>query len=168
MRNRFCLSIVNYVLLLPLFYPTVITKLERNSSSPMQQPSTPTVWLVDDDDDDQLFIRSAFRDGQPPISVLTLSDGDELLPKLRECIELPRLILLDVNMPRKNGFETLKELRDTPAFADLPVIMLTTSSDDEDRKRSIASGANHFLTKPLTHEQLRQLAQELIHQWELS
>lgn len=134
----------------------------------MQQLTTPTVWLVDDDEDDQLFIRSAFRNGQPPISVLTLSDGDELLPRLLACIDLPRLILLDVNMPRKNGFETLKELRSVPDFADLPVIMLTTSSDDEDRRRSLVLGANHFLTKPLTHEQLRQLAQELIQQWELS
>ena len=133
----------------------------------MQQLTTPTVWLVDDDEDDQLFIRSAFRDGQPPITVLTLSDGDQLLPKLRACVELPRLILLDVNMPRKNGFETLKELRGVADFADLPVVMLTTSSDDEDRKRSVALGANHFLTKPLTHEQLRRLAQQLIQQWEL-
>lgn len=134
----------------------------------MQSLATPTVWLVDDDDDDQLFIRSAFSTTQPPIAVLTLSDGDELLPRLRACVELPRLILLDVNMPRKNGFETLAELRDLPEFADLPVIMLTTSSDDDDRRRSAALGANHFLTKPLTHQQLQKLAQELIQQWELS
>lgn len=134
----------------------------------MRHLTTPTVWLVDDDEDDQLFIRSAFSNAQPPISVLALSDGDELLPKLRECVKRPRLILLDVNMPRKNGFETLTELRSVPEFADLPVVILTTSSDDDDRKRSAALGANHFLTKPLTHQQLKQLAQELIRQWELS
>jgi CheY-like chemotaxis protein len=132
------------------------------------QSSAPTVWIVDDDEDDRLFIRSAFRDGQPSISVLTLSDGDELLPKLRESIEVPRLILLDVNMPRKNGFETLKELRQLPGFAHLPVVMLTTSSDEEDRRRSLALGANYFLTKPLSYERLKELAQELSQEWELS
>jgi len=134
----------------------------------MKPPTTPTVWVVDDDEDDQLFIRSAFMDSQPPITVLTLSDGDELLPMLSECVELPRLILLDVNMPRKNGFETLEGVRSVADFAHLPVVMLTTSSDEEDRKRSLALGANHFLTKPLTHEQLRQLAQELTREWALS
>lgn len=134
----------------------------------MHPLTTPTVWLVDDDEDDQLFIRSAFSNTQPPISLLTLSDGDELLPKLRQCKELPRLILLDVNMPRKNGFETLEELRSVPDFAGVPVVILTTSSDDDDRRRSAVLGANRFLTKPLTHEQLKQLAQELIGQWALS
>lgn len=128
----------------------------------------PTIWIVDDDEDDQLFIRTAFLNSRPSINVLTLGDGDELLPKLSKCAVLPRLILLDINMPRKNGFETLEELRSVPDFVDLPVVMLTTSSDEEDRKRSLALGANHFLTKPLTQSQLRQLAQELSHQWELS
>lgn len=132
------------------------------------QITIPTVWIVDDDEDDQLFIRSAFINGQPPVAVLTLSDGDDLLPTLAQCHELPRLILLDVNMPRKNGFDTLKELRQTPTFADLPVVILTTSSDEGDRKRSLALGANHFLTKPLNYEQLRALAQELSREWALA
>ena len=132
------------------------------------QSTTPTVWVVDDDEDDRLFIRSAFIDAHPPVAVLTLTDGDELLPLLIQCGELPRLILLDVNMPRKNGFETLSELRQLPDFADLPVVMLTTSSDEEDRQRSLALGANRFLTKPLSYGQLRELAQALSREWELS
>ena len=128
----------------------------------------PTVWLVDDDEDDQLFIRSAFRDGHPAIDVLILGDGTELLPTLAQCQTLPRLILLDINMPRQNGFETLTELRRVADYADLPVVMLTTSSAETDRQRSFASGATHFLTKPLTYSQLRRLAQELTRQWALS
>ena len=123
---------------------------------------------MDDDEDDQLFIRSAFLTGQPPITILTLNDGTELLPMLATCVELPRLILLDVNMPLMNGFETLKQLRSVADYADLPVVMLTTSSAEDDRERSFALGANHFLTKPLTFEQLRALAQELSQQWVLS
>ncbi|QDK81594.1 response regulator [Spirosoma sp. KCTC 42546] len=127
----------------------------------------PTVWIIDDDEDDQLFIRYAFLDGEPSISVLSLSDGVDLLPRLAECVELPRLLLLDINMPLKNGFETLKELRSIPAYAQLPVVMLTTSSDEDDRQRCLSLGANQFLTKPLTYEQLREMAQELSSNWEL-
>ena len=132
------------------------------------QTTTPTVWVVDDDEDDQLLIRSAFFEGEPSVKVLLLHDGDELLPKLSQSDQLPRLILLDVNMTRKNGFETLKELRSVADFGDLPVVMLTTSSADEDRRRSLALGANQFLTKPLSYERLKELAQELSQEWALS
>ncbi|GAB3225812.1 response regulator [Spirosoma arcticum] len=134
----------------------------------MTKRTTPTVWIVDDDEDDQLLIGSAFLEGEPSVKVLTLNDGDELLPKLSQSDQLPRLILLDVNMTRKNGFDTLSELRQLPDFADLPVVILTTSSDEEDRRRSLALGANHFLTKPLSYEQLKELAQKLSREWELS
>ncbi|MVM33831.1 response regulator [Spirosoma sp. HMF4905] len=134
----------------------------------MPSPLSPTVWIVDDDEDDQQFIRSAFWDGEPPISVLSLSDGEELLPMLADCIEVPRLILLDINMPRKDGFETLQELRNLYSYTDLPVVMLTTSSNEDDRKRSFRLGANQFLTKPLTYEQLREMAQALSKNWELT
>jgi CheY-like chemotaxis protein len=135
---------------------------------PVTQRTTPTVWIVDDDEDDQLLIRAAFLEGEPSVKVLMLHDGDELLPKLSQSDQLPRLVLLDVNMPRKNGFDTLSELRQLPDFADLPVVMLTTSSANEDRQRSLALGANHFLIKPLSYEQLKELAQKLSREWELS
>lgn len=128
----------------------------------------PSVWIVDDDEDDQLIIQSAFGDLDLSVEVLLLNDGTELLPKLYECAELPRLILLDVNMPRQNGFETLKEIRNVPDFADLPIVMLTTSTDSEDREQSLSLGATHFLTKPLTYPLLRELAQELSEQWQLT
>ena len=134
----------------------------------MQQDCTPSVWIVDDDEDDQLFIRAAFGDGTPSISTLSLIDGEELLPTLAACQKLPQLILLDINMPRKNGFETLNELRSVAAYAHLPVAMLTTSSDEEDRQRCLDLGANLFLTKPLTYQQLRELAQQLSRQWALT
>lgn len=134
----------------------------------MEQLTTPAVWIVDDDEDDQQFIRSAFLNGAPSVSVRSLYDGEELLPALRECTDLPKLILLDINMPRKNGFETLAELRGITEFASLPVIMLTTSSADEDRLHCLALGATRFLTKPTHYEQLRELAQELSQQWVLT
>lgn len=127
-----------------------------------------TVWVVDDDEDDRLFIRSAFADTHQPISVLTLADGDQLLPKLAACSKLPQLILLDINMTRQNGFDTLKQLRNTPTFAHLPVVMLTTSSDASDKQRSIALGANQFMTKPSNYNQLVTLVKGLTEQWALA
>lgn len=131
-------------------------------------PTTSTVWVVDDDEDDRLFIRSAFDETQQPINVLTLNDGDQLLPTLAECDELPRLILLDINMVRQNGFETLVQLRSTPSFAHLPVVMLTTSSDSSDCRQSLALGANQCLTKPSNYKQLVTLVKKLSEQWELT
>jgi CheY-like chemotaxis protein len=129
--------------------------------------ATPPVWVVDDDEDDRLFIRSAFEDLKRPVQVLTLSDGDQLLPKLMRCAVLPQLILLDINMTRQNGFETLVQLRNTPNFACIPVVMLTTSSDVTDRQRSLALGAKQCLTKPASYNQLVNLVKSLTDQWEL-
>lgn len=126
------------------------------------------VWVVDDDEDDQLFISSAFKACTPPISVFALNDGSELLPCLAKCTTLPRLVLLDINMPRKNGFEVLQELRNTPEFANLPVVILTTSSAEAEQNRSFALGANQFITKPLSFDKLSALAQELSTRWVLS
>ncbi|MVM35523.1 response regulator [Spirosoma sp. HMF4905] len=130
----------------------------------MQMPS---VWIVDDDEDDQLIICSAFQEESPPIKVLSLKDGEELLSRLAECGELPLLILLDINMPRKDGFEALRDLRSVAAYAELPVVMLTTSSEANDIQRCTSLGANYFLTKPLTYERLREMVQALRENWEL-
>jgi CheY-like chemotaxis protein len=131
-------------------------------------PTNSTVWVVDDDEDDRLFIRSAFGETQQPIDVLTLNDGDQLLPTLADCAALPRLILLDINMVRQNGFETLAQLRSTPTFAHLPVVMLTTSTDSSDCRQSLALGANQCLTKPANYKQLVAMVKNLSEQWELA
>ncbi len=130
------------------------------------QTISPTVWVVDDDEDDQFIIQSAFD--RASVNVLTLSDGDQLLTQLADSAELPRLVLLDINMIRQSGFETLKELRSVPDFANLPVVMLTTSSDETDRNRCLALGADAFLTKPQDYSQLTLLAEKLVQQWNLS
>uniref|UniRef100_UPI003B3A7EBD response regulator n=1 Tax=Spirosoma sp. TaxID=1899569 RepID=UPI003B3A7EBD len=118
-------------------------------------------------DDDRIFIESAFGAIEKSVSVLTLNDGDQLLPKLVNCERLPRLILLDINMTRQNGFETLAQIRNTSAFAHLPVVMMTTSSDNSDRQRSLALGANQFLTKPASYKQLVKIVKALTEQWKL-
>lgn len=124
-----------------------------------------SVWIVDDDDDDQLLARSAFKAINPAIQVVAFYDGDQLLPALASCEQLPRLILLDINMVRQNGFETLVQLRNTPDFEHLPVVVLTTSSNEEDRQRCLALRADKVLIKPPSYNQLTLLIQELSRQW---
>lgn len=127
--------------------------------------SAMSIWVVDDDEDDRLIIRAAFSDTQRSIQIRTLTDGDQLLPQLTNCDTLPRLILLDINMARQNGFDTLAQLRSMPIFAHLPVVMLTTSSDVSDQQRSLALGANQYLTKPASYDQLVILLEGLTEQW---
>jgi len=129
--------------------------------------NAPTVWIVDDDEDDQLFIQEAFDGGQTPVRMVILNDGFELLAELERCEQLPSLILLDINMPRKNGFEALSELKLVPAYAAVPVVILTTSSSEDDQALAMRLGADQFFTKPLSFDRLRLLAQELSSQWNL-
>lgn len=129
---------------------------------------SPTVWVVDDDVDDQYLIISAFKQILPSATVKQLTDGDEVVPCLQEAARLPRLILLDLNMTRQNGYETLAELRSIPAYQQLPVVVLTTSADEADRRKSLAMGANGFLTKPPTQQEIIHLLSELVAAWNLN
>ncbi|GAB4031226.1 response regulator [Spirosoma jeollabukense] len=128
----------------------------------------PAVWFVDDDEDDRLFVRSAFEDIGPAVTVLTLNNGEQLLAELKDCGGLPKLILLDLNMPGLNGFDLLRQLRSTPSFTHIPVVIFTTSSNEPDRQKSLTAGANGFLTKPTTYEDLSRMAQSLSQQWVLT
>jgi CheY-like chemotaxis protein len=122
---------------------------------------------VDDDPDDLYLIEHAFTRIMPSIVIKQLYDGEELLPNLEKAAKLPRLVLLDLNMQRMNGFETLAELRRNPAYKDLPVIILTTSDAEADRQRSLALGADGFLTKPPSQEGIVHMLKQLTADWQL-
>ena len=128
---------------------------------------SPTVWVVDDDIDDQYLIESSFKQFSPPIPTKQLSDGEELLASLTETPELPRLILLDLNMPRMNGFEALEALRNVPAFQKIPVVVLTTSNRAEEKQRSMALGADGFLSKPPSQQAVVSMLEQLTADWNL-
>jgi CheY-like chemotaxis protein len=128
----------------------------------------PLVWVVDDDDDDQTFIEQAFGVTSPAVDILSLTDGTSLLARLNESETAPRLIILDINMPGLSGFDTLRQLRSQSAYANIPVVMMTTSASPDDRDRSLALGANQFVTKPNTYTQLTQLTAGFSRQWALS
>jgi CheY-like chemotaxis protein len=115
------------------------------------------VLLVEDDEGDALIIREAFEYYRIRNRLTIVTDGEAALQFLRQAgphADAPRpgLILLDVNLPRRNGLEVLAELKQDPDLLVIPVVMLTTSQAEEDILRSYALHANAFVTKPVDFE----------------
>lgn len=92
--------------------------------------------------------------------VAEAADGEEAVQKARR--EAPDLILLDLNMPARNGYQVLEELRQDPRFAAVPIVAVTASAMQTDRERALAAGFNGYLTKPLPLGQLRGEIQRLL------
>jgi CheY-like chemotaxis protein len=112
-------------------------------------PTLGFLLLVDDDIDDQQIFLEALDHVAPGIKVITASNGLEALHKLNTPGAVyPDLIFLDLNMPMMNGKELLEELKRTESFAEIPVIIYTTSSRAEDREESMQLGATNYLVKP--------------------
>ncbi len=104
----------------------------------------------EDDPDDRFLIVHALKRIRPQLSVATVCDGIELIEHLlqRPSGALPRLVLLDLNMPRMDGREVLTRLHSDPALRDIPVVVLTTSVEPEDRARAQSLNATSFISKP--------------------
>ena len=109
-----------------------------------------TIMIAEDDADDLQFISAALRRNHFSGSVRSVSDGNRLLQMLKDkrAQTLPDLILLDLNMPFKNGFEALKEMQQDTALKAIPTIVLTSSSSKEDEKKCYELGATKFYHKP--------------------
>ncbi len=128
------------------------------------------ILLVDDNEDDITIFREALRDNPFIELVGTALDGEEAMAYLRheagyENARVPDLILLDINMPKKDGFEVLKEIKEEPKFKSLPVIMFTTSQREEDIIRSYGDGACSFISKPADFADLEKLIDDLKSYW---
>ncbi|HTE29153.1 MAG TPA: response regulator [Chryseolinea sp.] len=108
------------------------------------------VYLVDDDEDDLEIVQAALLNNSYKGPVDTASNGQVLLERLNEQdrTQTPKVIVLDLNMPLKNGFETLAEIRTNPLLKGIPVIILTASSKKEDEIRCFELGCNYFCSKP--------------------
>jgi two-component system, response regulator len=121
-----------------------------------------TLLVAEDDEDDRNFIKNAWEEGCIPNDLRFVEDGEELtdylsrMGKYSDPASSPRptVILLDLNMPRKNGHEALLEIKSNPKFSQIPIIVLTSSKAEEDICRSYDCGANSFIIKPVTHESL--------------
>lgn len=131
-----------------------------------------SILIADDDADDRYLLQSAFDDCHLDNPLHFVEDGAELIdyllhqgPYHASVHPLPGLILLDLNMPRKDGREALREIKQHPELKSIPVIILTTSKLDDDINKTYASGANCFITKPVSFENLMDVVQSIDQFW---
>ena len=131
------------------------------------------ILMADDDPDDRMLTRDALDECHVTNEMLFVEDGEDLMDYLRHRNKYsdvrtsprPGLILLDLNMPRKNGREALKEIKTDPDLCRIPVVVLTTSQAEEDVVRSYQLGANSYITKPVTFDGLVAVMQNLKNYW---
>jgi DNA-binding response OmpR family regulator len=109
-----------------------------------------TILVVDDEEDFVDILRQMLEPAG--YRVVAAADGDEGLAVMRR--EAPSLMILDVNMPLKNGYEVCREVRTDPRFAELPILMLTIRNQDEEIVRGLEKGADDYLTKPFDRQVL--------------
>ncbi len=131
------------------------------------------ILMADDDEDDILLAEKALKKGKLLNALYSVHDGEELLDYLfrrnqySDPTQAPRpgVILLDLNMPRKDGREALKEIKSHEQLRDIPIIVFTTSKAEEDIYRSYKLGVNSFITKPVTFDKLIDVMQMLGRYW---
>jgi len=115
------------------------------------------MMLIDDDEDDREFFLQAMEDIIPDMVCDTAGNGQIALNKLNASHQRPDLIFLDLNMPLMNGRQFLREINNNKQLMQIPVVILSTSSDAQTIHEMMAMGAKHFITKP-----------DLLHGWELA
>ena len=136
-------------------------------------PNLPTILLADDDPEDRMLAAEALEESGIANPLHSVADGEELMNYLRSCATsettsgpaLPGLILLDLNMPRKDGREALAEIKHDPVFRKIPVVVLTTSKADEDILQTYDLGVNSFITKPVSFIALVDLMKSITSYW---
>src|SRR5437667_12818831 len=140
----------------------------------MHNPAEPVqILMADDDPDDRLLTEKALKEYRLINGIRFVADGEELLDYLRHrgkyadpaAAPVPGLILLDLNMPKKDGREALAEIKADPNLRHIPVVVLTTSKADEDILRSYDLGVSSFITKPVTFDGLVRVMRTLGEYW---
>jgi CheY-like chemotaxis protein len=145
-----------------------------SSSAASRERQSITILMADDDEDDRLLTADALRRSRLINEVRFVVDGDDLMQYLRGegayapgGIPAPRpgIILLDLNMPKKDGREALGEIKSDPLLRQIPVVVLTTSKAEEDIVRTYDLGVNSFVSKPVSFEELASVMAALTIYW---
>jgi CheY-like chemotaxis protein len=140
----------------------------------MNTPIKPiTILMADDDPDDRQLTREAFQENHIANDLRFVEDGEELMDYLHQrgryagegAAPLPGLILLDLNMPRKDGREALQEIKTDPRLRNIRVVVMTTSKAEEDVLKSYNLSAASYITKPVTFERLVDVIRTLGKYW---
>ncbi len=131
------------------------------------------ILMADDDLDDVMLVRDALKDSKCEVDFRYVEDGDEALDYLtrhgryrdHRLSPRPSLILLDLNMPKKDGMQTLQEIRNNPEIRTIPVVVLTTSRDRELMVRIYRLGGSAFITKPTVYKDMIRAMERLCAYW---
>lgn len=128
----------------------------------MQEDYTYVV-LADDDEDDRLFFTEAFDELKIQTRVATYKDGVELMDALNHSdATLPNILFLDLNMPKKSGFECLVELKKDKRFDNIAIAIYSTSASEEDIENTFVNGANIYIKKPNDFNDLKKVLTEIV------
>ncbi|NUY79296.1 response regulator [Flavobacterium sp. MAH-1] len=132
------------------------------------KPSSARIVLTDDDDDDRSFFREAFSELDMQGELRTFCDGKELMDYLNSEEATPDVVILDLNMPRKSGFECIEEIRSNSRFSHTSIAVYSTSSLDSDIDATFKSGANLYIKKPNDYNMLKKMISTVMHtDWSL-
>lgn len=127
------------------------------------------ILVADDDPDDVLLLKEALGEAGKGCQIRSVADGQELMDYLsggeKSGVPRPDLILLDLNMPRMNGFEVLQELKADPLYRKIPVVIWTTSRREEDVTKTYYLGCNSYMTKPSSFDDLVRKMKGLLDYW---
>ena len=127
-----------------------------------QQSIPVNILLADDDIDDCGFFKEALAGFERPTHLTTVNNGEQLMQFLHDTNNLPHVLFLDLNMPRKNGFECLSEIKLTNKLKHLPVVIFTTSFEQEVVNQLYQNGAQYFIRKPPEFSNFRKIIQHTI------
>lgn len=126
-----------------------------------------TIVVADDDLDDQNLIEQSLKDCKVEVKLVAVYDGIKLMDYLlkrhshRNNSDTPDLILLDLNMPLMDGFEALKEIRKYPQLKNIPLYVVTTSRNKEDKQRALELGASGFYSKGASSKDVREIMMQI-------
>ena len=139
----------------------------------MKDDKIPVILIAEDDEDDRMFTKEAFDESLINHEIRFVNDGVELLDYLKrrnkysdpELSPRPSIILLDLNMPKMDGREALREIKSDPKLRTIPVIILTTSKAEQDIVKTYDLGVNCFITKPVSFTAFLEVTRTLGHYW---
>ena len=129
---------------------------------PKAHPSFLNIILADDDEEDCLFFKDALEELQLPIKLTWVQNGENLMQLLNTKKDLPNLVFLDINMPGKNGFASLTEIKNDEDLKSIPVIILSTSIDEKKMQWFYKNGAQQCFVKPNEFSQLKNLILKVV------
>lgn len=139
----------------------------------MRKTNTLVILIADDDAEDRMLVKDALEESKLINEIQFVEDGEQLLDFLfnrgkyedKQKYPTPGLILLDLNMPKKDGREALKEIKEDARLKVIPIVVLTTSKAEEDILKSYNLGVSSFITKPVTFRSLVDIMTTLSKYW---